>query len=69
MHFINDWKTCKCGLQYQDVNFIHSRIRGYCCKTCRTELLTKKRGVRLKEAFSRRCIELNELINSIYAKP
>ena len=69
MQFNNKWKTCKCGLHFQGVDFIQARIRGYCCKVCRVELVTTTRAKRLKDAFSRRCIELNALINSVFAKP
>ena len=34
--------TCICGLEFAKVDFIKSRVRGYCCHKCRLNNILKK---------------------------
>ena len=42
------WKTCYCGLDFTAVDFIKSRVRGYCSHKCRLKIVLEKIKTRQK---------------------
>lgn len=44
-------KTCKCGLRFMPVNWLHHRVRGWCSYLCRKKHLLEKRNIRVLDSM------------------